>query len=104
MFGNGDIEKVFTNAVPEWWIMVCSIGGGDTVMIPAGGIVYNYLLKSEDGSVSDWGGDKVITTASVSAEETMIIDSRNFAGYFENAFTASLLKRFIEDKLYCGWK
>ena len=82
--------------------MVCSIGGRHA-MIPAGGIVYNYLLKSEDGSVSfDWGGDKVITTASVSAEETMIIDSWNFAGYFENAFTASLFKTFCEDKLYCG--
>ena len=95
LFGNGDIEKALPMQYlsDELWSAALEV---DTAMIPAGGIVYNYLLKSEDGSVSfDWGGDKVITTASVSAEETMIIDSWNFAGYFENAFYSEPFKNVL---------
>lgn len=64
--------------------------------IPANGITYNYLLKNEDNSLSyDWGSDKVITAASLASEEVLIIDSWNFAGYFENAFYTEPFKHVL---------
>ncbi|MFX9193177.1 hypothetical protein ABTN81_19465, partial [Acinetobacter baumannii] len=50
-------------------------------------IVYNYILKNADGSVSyDWGSDKYILAAAFTTAEVLIKDAWNFAGYYENAF------------------
>jgi len=52
-----------------------------------GEIIYDYVLRNEDGSlVYDWGKDKRLTPALVLAEEVLIIDSWNNAGLYENAF------------------
>src|SRR5205823_6834435 len=41
-------------------------------VIPVEGIIYNYLLKNEDGSLSfDWGSDKILTPDLFMSEETL---------------------------------
>ncbi|MEF3019434.1 hypothetical protein V3478_33295, partial [Pseudomonas aeruginosa] len=55
--------------------------------LPTDKIVYNYILKNADGSVSyDWGSDKYILAAAFTTAEVLIKDAWNFAGYYENAF------------------
>ncbi len=55
--------------------------------VPDEEIRYHYILRNPDGSmVHDWGDDKIINPASYSAEEVLIIDSWNSAGFYENAF------------------
>ena len=50
-------------------------------------ITYNYILKNPDGTVSyDWGSDKTFNPSTFDKAKTLIIDSWNYAGYFENAF------------------
>lgn len=95
VFGNGDINK----ALPlqylneELWTVTFDL---DTALIPAEGITYNYLLKNEDGSISyDWGSDKRLTAAALNAQEILIIDSWNFAGYYENVFYTEPFKQVL---------
>ena len=60
------------------------------------GIVYNYIVKNEDGYLNfDWGTDKKLTRALITAEETLIIDSWNFAGFYENAFYTEPFKQVL---------
>ena len=50
-------------------------------------IKYNYLLKNPDGTIIyDCGTDKTVNPFTLKCEHTLIIDSWNHAGYFENAF------------------
>lgn len=50
-------------------------------------VIYNYILKNNDGSVSyDWGKDKTIELSTAAHAEMVIVDSWNHAGYYENAF------------------
>ncbi len=68
----------------------------DTQTIPAQGIVYNYLLKNEDGTMTfDWGGDKVIYAGTVKKEKVFIIDSWNHTGFYENAFYTEPFKNVL---------
>ena len=49
-------------------------------------ITYNYFLKEFDGTISfDWGYDKYFNTA-CSANQLLMIDAWNSAGFVENAF------------------
>jgi 4-alpha-glucanotransferase len=69
--------------------------------IPKEGIVYNYMIRYEDNSVSyDWGSDKILSTDSLASEEILIIDSWNFAGYFENAFYTEPFKHVLLKSSY----
>lgn len=100
LFGNADIDKALPMQYlsDELWSATLEI---NTSAIPAEGIVYNYLLKNEDGSVSyDWGSDKILTATSLRSEETLIIDSWNFAGYFENAFYSEPFKNVLLKQHY----
>lgn len=55
--------------------------------IPQEGIIYHYILKNEDGTISyDWGNDKKIIPAFIKKATLRIEDAWNYAGYFENAF------------------
>src|SRR6476620_10082983 len=59
----------------------------DTSTVSPEGIVYNYIVKNDSGDLHyDWGSDKKITDELFTSEETVIIDSWNFAGFYENAF------------------
>ena len=48
-------------------------------------IKYNYILKTADGNINyDWGSDKSINPSTLTSAHTIIIDSWNYAGYYEN--------------------
>ena len=85
LLGNGIAE----NAVPlqyfneEYWYLVLDLHG--TVI--DSDITYHYILRNADGIVHyDWGNDKAIHPAKCKAEELLVVDAWNFAGYFENTF------------------
>ncbi|HWX22556.1 MAG TPA: 4-alpha-glucanotransferase [Candidatus Binatia bacterium] len=55
--------------------------------VPDTDIVYNYILREADGTVTqDWGNDRVVNPASFTENEVLIIDSWNPPGAYENAF------------------
>jgi 4-alpha-glucanotransferase len=56
-------------------------------VVPDAEITYRYILRLEDGSmVEDWGNGRVINPVSLKANETLLIDSWNNPGFYENAF------------------
>lgn len=86
LLGNGDETK----AVPlqyfndAYWSLALELEPGD--LLP-GEFTYHYILRNQDGILNyDWGNDKKISFSSVAAEELLVIDSWNHAGYFENSF------------------
>jgi 4-alpha-glucanotransferase len=86
LLGNDETEQ----AVPlqyfneEYWYLVLDLGAADIVDRD---IQYHYLLKNADGILNyDWGNDKTINPAKINAEELLVTDSWNYAGYFENTF------------------
>ncbi|MFP5040070.1 4-alpha-glucanotransferase [Parasediminibacterium sp. JCM 36343] len=59
-------------------------------------IAYKYLLKNADGSISyDWGSDKLFNPSTFSQQHTLLLDSWNYAGYFENAFYSEPFKNVL---------
>lgn len=94
-FGNNDVALALPMQYlnEELWTAAITI---DTATIPAEGIVYNYFVRYEDGSVSfDWGSDKLLTTAAANKPELFIADAWNFAGYYENAFYTEPFKQVL---------
>ncbi len=64
------------------------------IALPEEKIIYNYILKNADDSISyDWGNDKIIDFKSI--DKTFIIDSWNHAGYFENVFYTEPFKNVL---------
>ncbi|HVX49791.1 MAG TPA: carbohydrate-binding module family 20 domain-containing protein, partial [Chitinophagaceae bacterium] len=95
IFGDKDIAR----ALPmqylnnELWTVTISI---NRASIPAEGIVYNYFIKYEDGTISfDWGGDKLLNAPAAKTTEVFIADAWNFAGYYENAFYTEPFKHVL---------
>ncbi|MDB5230840.1 MAG: 4-alpha-glucanotransferase, partial [Chitinophagaceae bacterium] len=59
-------------------------------------VVYNYVLKDTDGSVSiDWGNDKILDDNLAHYKEVTIEDSWNHAGYYENVFFTEPFKNVL---------
>ena len=86
IFGNGDVNKALLMQYwnEEFWTVTIEL---DTSTVSPEGIVYNYIVKNDSGDLHyDWGSDKKITAELFTSEETVIIDSWNFAGFYENAF------------------
>lgn len=94
-FGNNDIALALPMEYlnEELWTATVYI---DAATIPAEGVVYNYFVRYEDGSVSfDWGSDKLLTAATAKTPELFIADAWNFAGYYENAFYTEPFKQVL---------
>jgi len=67
----------------EHWYLVLELD--DLVMDAA--ITYNYILRNPDGTINyDWGNDKVFHPAKTKAQELVLMDAWNHAGYYENTF------------------
>ena len=86
LLGNDETDK----AVPlqyfneEYWYLVLDLSKAD---ITDKDIHYHYILKNTDGILNyDWGNDKTINPSKINAEELLVTDSWNYAGYFENTF------------------
>ncbi len=86
LLGDNDLEK----AVPlsyidkDFWGVAITISNAAAIKED---ITYNYVLKNTDGSISyDWGNDKSFNPSLLVEGKTLIIDSWNYAGYYENAF------------------
>ncbi len=100
IFGQNDVAK----ALPmqylnhEFWTVTAPL---EKASLPAEGIVYNYFIRYEDGAYSfDWGKDKLLLAGSLNTPEVLIIDSWNFAGYFENAFYTEPFKQVLLKQNY----
>ncbi|MCU0322707.1 MAG: hypothetical protein MUE72_09840 [Chitinophagaceae bacterium] len=80
--GNGNIEEAIAMQYLNedfWQLTVAFSNEGEPFS-------YNYFVKNADGTVSyDWGKDKQIDPSTTSGE-ILILDSWNYAGYYENAF------------------
>lgn len=100
LFGNNDPLKALPMQYlnEEYWTASIAL---DTKTISEEGIVYNYLLRYEDGYLSfDWGSDKVIKNNIADAENILISDSWNHAGFYENAFYSEAFKNVLLKKNY----
>lgn len=97
--GGGDISK----ALPlqyfndEFWYVVTEWQANE---IPLEPLSYKYVVKNQDGSETmDWGNDKAISSELFQQEESLVLDSWNHAGYYENAFyTEPFLKVLLKKK------
>ncbi len=82
--GNNQIEQAIPLAYlnDQYWVINLSFDAHiDTP------ITYNYVLKNADGVFSyDWGSDKSFTPSLFPADNIVVIDAWNYAGYYENAF------------------
>lgn len=59
-------------------------------------IIYNYLLKYEDGYLSfDWGKDKILNKKILDASTVIISDAWNHAGFYENVFYTEPFKNVL---------
>ncbi len=85
-FGSGQVERALTLHYlnSETWQATVLI---PQTVLPDQPICYQYLLRNSDGSlVRDWGNDRVLNLARWTADELLVVDSWNHAGFFENAF------------------
>jgi len=85
-FGNGRLDE----AVPlhyldgETWQATLEIPAAES---PDAKLTYNYLLRGADGSMTlDWGSDRRLDLAALKADEVLVVDAWNHAGFVENAF------------------
>lgn len=63
------------------------------------GLRYHYLLEQTDGSIDhDWGV-KSLTVSPTAANELMVIDSWNHAGYYENVFYTEPFRSVLLEKV-----
>jgi len=59
-------------------------------------IHYHYILKNEDGSITEeWGDDRIVEVPAAGIEEIQTIDTWNYAGEFENAFLTAPFKEVL---------
>jgi len=93
LLGNGQVA----NAIPlqyfdeDHWYLKLELEGA----VPDEEIVYNYVLKNADGTVSfDWGTDKRVNPAKTGGE-LLCIDAWNYAGYYENSFYTEPFKKVL---------
>ncbi len=95
LLGDNDLEK----AIPlsyidkDFWGVAITVDDATSLNE---NITYNYVLKNTDGSISyDWGSDKSLNPSSFGNKQTLIIDSWNYAGYFENAFYSEPFQKVL---------
>jgi len=95
LLGNSDIAK----AVPlhyfndEFWSLTIEL---DKETLPNQDITYNYVLQNPDGTISyDWGKDKFFNPSTFESSEILIVDSWNYAGFYENAFYTEPFKNVL---------
>ncbi len=59
-------------------------------------ITYNYFVRESNGALThDWGTDKIIHPAAFMRDEVLIVDSWNYAGFYENAFYTKPFKKVL---------
>ncbi len=89
----------FENALPlsyidnEFWGVTVEVKNPQDINQE---IKYNYILKTTDGNINyDWGSDKSINPSKLTGAHTLIIDSWNYAGYYENAFYSEPFQKVL---------
>ena len=95
LLGANDLEKVVPLSYldKDFWGVTITVADAASIKE---NITYNYVLKNTDGSISyDWGSDKSFNPSSFNSEKTLIIDSWNYAGYFENAFYSEPFQKVL---------
>ncbi|TDH29347.1 4-alpha-glucanotransferase [Segetibacter sp. 3557_3] len=86
VLGGNDITKPlpleYVNE--ERWQASFEIPTGDLAANP---VSYKLLLREDDGTRTlEWGDDKKIVSPSAGINELVLIDSWNYAGFYENTF------------------
>jgi 4-alpha-glucanotransferase len=101
LLGNNDTGKSFllTYLNEELWHGIIELPEGDEPVLN-----YKYILTHDNGDTTiEWGNDRIIEVAKISAEEIQLMDTWNHAGEYENAFYSQpfqqvLLKGHHEEK------
>ncbi|HEX3025080.1 MAG TPA: 4-alpha-glucanotransferase [Chitinophagaceae bacterium] len=93
LLGNGDTNKALPLRYLNEELWSISIEIDKTVNYA---INYNYILQNADGTFSyDWGSDKTFNPSTTCADEILMLDSWNYAGYYENAFYSEAFKNVL---------
>ena len=94
LLGSDQVEQ----AVPmqyfneEYWVLTLPFESADCT----GEVTYHYVLRNADGSIQqDWGNDKTFNLLTTKVNHLHIIDTWNYAGYFENAFYTEPFKQVL---------
>ena len=81
--GNGDVTKAlpmqFVNH--DFWSATIELGHDFENKLQ-----YNYLLRTPEGEVMEWGNDRIVEFMDIEADDLTMIDTWNHAGEFENVF------------------
>jgi 4-alpha-glucanotransferase len=102
VLGGGDPEKAFPLQYVngEFWHASLLLE-----QFPADPLHYHYMLKGEDGSLTEEGGnDKLIAPPAPEIEEVQAIDTWNYAGEFENVFYTSPFQEVLLPRHKAGKK
>ena len=95
ILGNGSLEEAIALQYlnDELWQVTIVL---PKAAVPDAQIVYGYFLREADGTiVRDWGSDRLINPASLSAQEVLVIDAWNPVGLAENAFYTEPFKEVL---------
>lgn len=95
LFGHGDISKALPMQYfdDEHWTVTLTFREGE---YPDEEVNYNYVVRNTDGSLDyDWSVGKIVNFTKLPAKDTLIIDSWNHAGYYENAFYTEPFQRVL---------
>ena len=82
--GDGNISAAIplTYINGEFWHCNLVLSGP-----PAAPVHYHYILKGEDGNLTEeWGDDKFIEAPPEGIVELQVIDTWNYSGEYENVF------------------
>lgn len=64
--------------------------------LPDTELTYDYLLRQPDGSwIEDWGKDRKFNPARFQTEDLLLVDSWNYAGFYENVFYTEPFKEIL---------
>ncbi len=100
IFGNLEVDKALPMEYfnEDYWTVSVNLNPNE---IPENGLVYNYLLRNEDGSFTyDWGNDKKLERAVLQKEFAIIFDSWNHAGFYQNVYFTEPFKTVLLKREY----
>jgi 4-alpha-glucanotransferase len=85
----------------EFWQVTVPL----TTEAAAATLNYSYLLRRADGSeTADWGRDRALPPENFNCDELLVVDSWNYAGFFENAFYTEPFKKVLLAKNFAEVK
>jgi 4-alpha-glucanotransferase len=95
LLGNDDVRSAIPleYASEQFWRTTIELPSGEESNTE---ITYRYIWRFEDGSLrEDWGNGRGVNPAMFKTEELLVIDSWNYAGFYENAFYTEPFRKVL---------